>query len=68
MNYGLIGASGRLGKEVVNVFAEHNHDLVFTFELSGEWFEKEPEILIDCSLPEVFEESVKFIKQFNYNI
>jgi 4-hydroxy-tetrahydrodipicolinate reductase len=65
MKYGLIGASGRLGKEVVNVFAEHNHELVFTFELSGEWFEKEPELLIDCSLPEVFEESVKFVKQFN---
>jgi dihydrodipicolinate reductase len=27
MKYGLIGASGRLGKEVVTLFAEHNHEL-----------------------------------------
>ena len=64
MKYGLIGVSGRLGKEVAEVFAEHNHELVFTFDISGEWVEKNPEILIDCSLPEVFEKSVAFVNQF----
>jgi len=65
MKYGLIGATGRLGKEVVNVFADHNHELVFTYDLTGEWIEKEPEIIIDASLPEVFNDSVKFVEQFN---
>ena len=65
MKYGLIGATGRLGKEVVNVFADHNHDLVFTFDLTGEWIEKEPEIIIDTSLPEVFNDSIKFVNQFS---
>jgi 4-hydroxy-tetrahydrodipicolinate reductase len=65
MKYGLIGASGRLGKEVINVFSEHNHELVFTFDIDGEGLEKKPEILIDCSLPEVFEESVKYVKKYN---
>ncbi|UCH64869.1 MAG: 4-hydroxy-tetrahydrodipicolinate reductase [Ignavibacterium sp.] len=64
MKYGLIGASGRLGKEVANVFAEHKHELVFTFDLDGEKLEKEPGLLIDCSLPEVFEKSVNYVKQF----
>ncbi len=64
MKYGLIGANGRLGKEVVNVFADHNHELVFTFDLTGEWIETEPEIIIDASLPEVFNNSVGFVKQF----
>ena len=65
MKYGLIGATGRMGKEVVNVFADHNHDLVFTFDLTGEWIEKEPEIIIDTSLPEVFNDSIKFVNQFS---
>lgn len=64
MKYGLIGASGKLGKEVVNVFTDHKHELVFTFDLTGEWVESEPQILIDCSLPEVFANTRKFIKQF----
>jgi len=68
MRYGLIGASGRLGKEVINVFAEKNHELVFTFDLTGEWFESEPEILIDCSLPEVFESTIKFVDKFNAHL
>ena len=64
MKYGLIGASGRLGKEVASLFEENNNELVFTFDLTGESLEKEPEILIDCSLPVVFEESVRFVNQF----
>jgi len=64
MKYGLIGANGRLGKEVVNVFADHNHELVFTFDLTGEWIETEPEIIIDASLPEVFNNTVGFVKQY----
>ncbi len=64
MKYGLIGATGRLGKEVVNVFADHNHELVFTYDLTGEWIEKEPEIIVDASLPEVFNDSFGFVKQF----
>ncbi|NNG27836.1 MAG: 4-hydroxy-tetrahydrodipicolinate reductase [Ignavibacteriaceae bacterium] len=65
MKYGLIGATGKLGKEVVNVFADHNHELMFTYDLNGEWIEKEPEIIIDASLPEVFNDSIKFVEQFN---
>ncbi len=64
MKYGLIGATGRLGKEVVNVFADHNHELVFTYDLTGEWIEKEPEIIVDASLAEVFNNSVGFVKKF----
>jgi 4-hydroxy-tetrahydrodipicolinate reductase len=64
MKYGLIGASGRLGKEVIDVFAEQKHELVFTFDINGESFENKPEVLIDCSLPEVLEKSVGFVNQF----
>ena len=34
MKYGLIGASGKLGKEVVTVFADNKNELVFSFDIT----------------------------------
>lgn len=65
MKYGLVGASGKLGKEVVTVFADNNHELVFSFDIQGEWKQSIPEILIDCSLPEAFDKMIFFAKSFN---
>jgi 4-hydroxy-tetrahydrodipicolinate reductase len=65
MKYGVVGASGKLGKEVINVFAEENHELVFTFDIQGKWIESEPQVLIDCSLPEAFNKTLGFGKKFN---
>lgn len=64
IKYGLIGASGKLGKEVHNIFTENGHELVFAFDLDGEWRNGTPELLIDCSLPEVFPKSVEYLCQF----
>jgi 4-hydroxy-tetrahydrodipicolinate reductase len=64
MRYGIIGSTGRLGKEVINVFTENNNELVFTFDLQGEWIQSEPEILIDCSLPEAFDKMLSFAKKY----
>ena len=66
MKYGLIGASGKLGKEVINLFTDHKHELVFTCDLQGEWIQSEPEILIDCSLPDAFSKVIDFA--FEYKI
>lgn len=65
MKYGLIGASGKLGKEVISVFAEHNYELVFSFDIQGEWKQNDPEIIIDCSLPEAFQKMIKLAEDFN---
>jgi len=65
MKYGLIGASGKLGKEVINVFADNENELVFTFDIQGDWKQSDPEILIDCSLPEAFDKMMTFTKSFN---
>ena len=54
MKYGVIGASGRLGSEVIKLFEEKNHKLVFAYDLEGEWKNENTDLLIDCSLPEVF--------------
>lgn len=65
MKYGLIGASGKLGNEVISVFTEHGSELVFSLDIQGEWKQSNPEILIDCSLPEAFDKVIFFAKSFN---
>lgn len=63
--YGLIGSSGRLGSEVKTVFTENNHELVYSYALEGESKIVKPDILIDCSLPEVFNKTISLEKEFN---
>ncbi len=63
--YGVIGANGRLGQEVINVFNEQKHSFVFKYDIEGEWKNDKPQILIDCSLPEVFSKSMKYAAEFN---
>ena len=65
MKYGIVGASGKLGKEVITVFTDNNHELVFSFDIQGEWKQSDPEILIDCSLPEAFDKMLEIAKDFN---
>jgi 4-hydroxy-tetrahydrodipicolinate reductase len=65
MRYGLIGASGRLGKEVISLFEEKDHKLVFAYDLDGEWKNEKPQLLIDCSLPEVFDKSIEYACEFD---
>lgn len=59
MKYGLFGSNGRLGKEVVNLFSEKKHELVYAYNLEGISEKTKPELLIDCSLPEVFDFSLQ---------
>ena len=62
--YGLIGASGRLGTEVINVLNEKGNELVFQFDVEGEKYIDKPEIIIDCSLPEVFSKSIFYVEKY----
>lgn len=65
MKYGVIGASGRLGSEVIKLFEEKNHKLVFAYDLEGEWRNENPDLLVDCSLPEVFNTSIEYACELN---
>ncbi len=65
MNYGLIGLTGRLGSEVNRIFEENNYNLVLSYSLNKEEIKLKPDIIIDCSLPEVFNKSINYVKQFN---
>ena len=64
MNFGLIGFSGRLGSEVLSLFNENNHTCVYKFGMNEEDHSANPEVIIDCSLPEVFDKTVEMVKFF----
>ena len=65
IKYGLIGSSGRLGSEVKSIFDENNYELVFSYDVEGEKRGGKPELLIDCSLPEVFPKTLSYVSEFN---
>ena len=65
IKYGIIGSSGRLGGEVINVFNEAGYQLVFSYDVEGENRIEKPEIIIDCSLPEVFPKTINYVNEFN---
>ncbi|MCK9424440.1 MAG: 4-hydroxy-tetrahydrodipicolinate reductase [Ignavibacteriaceae bacterium] len=65
INYGLLGSTGKLGREVQNVFVENQFRLVYELSLEGEMQKDIPQILIDCSLPENFENTIALAKKFN---
>jgi 4-hydroxy-tetrahydrodipicolinate reductase len=64
LKYGLVGSLGRLGSEVKNVFDEKGWKLVYEYDIKGENFTDTPNVLIDCSLPDVFSKSVSFIEKY----
>ncbi|HMN50072.1 MAG TPA: dihydrodipicolinate reductase C-terminal domain-containing protein [Ignavibacteriaceae bacterium] len=65
IKYGLIGSSGKMGREIENVFSEAGNECVFKFDIDGEQKFATPELLIDFSLPEVLEETIDYIKTYN---
>jgi 4-hydroxy-tetrahydrodipicolinate reductase len=63
--YGIVGASGKMGKEIESVFSESKNLCVFKYDLDGEELTDKPELLIDFSLPEVFTKSIHYAKSFS---
>ncbi len=60
MKFGIIGINGRMGQEIKNLFQEYGSNIVFSFDKDGENKTDKPDILIDFSLPEVFEKTLEF--------
>ncbi len=64
IKYGLIGSSGRLGGEVINVFKEKGHELVYEADINVDKQNDIPELLIDCSLPEALSKTLELVRKF----
>lgn len=65
IKYGLIGYKGRLGSEVQNLFDEKGHTLVFRSDIDGEERESDPQVIIDCSLPDAFNNNMRLVEKFS---
>ena len=65
IKYGLIGSLGRLGIEVINVFNEHNHKLVYELDIGKEIKNDNPKLLINCALPSSLNKTLEVVKQYN---
>jgi len=65
IKYGIIGASGKMGKEIESVFSEAGNECVFKFDIDGEQKITTPELLIDFSLPIVLSKTIEYVKLFN---
>ncbi|HNV06738.1 MAG TPA: 4-hydroxy-tetrahydrodipicolinate reductase, partial [Petrotogaceae bacterium] len=59
LKYGLIGSSGKMGKEVIDFFTEKGHEMVYSMDINGETMTAEPDILIDFSLASAFEKTIE---------
>ena len=60
----MIGNKGRLGGEVVNLLNEKGHSLVYELDIDGENIKDNPQVLIDCSLPSAFNNTLKTAERF----
>jgi 4-hydroxy-tetrahydrodipicolinate reductase len=65
INFGLIGANGKMGKEILSVLEENKYKCVFKYDVAGEDYASKPELLIDFSLPVVFETTLSYTEKFN---
>lgn len=65
MKIGIVGYKGRMGKEIKEVFEEKGHPFVWGYDKDGETYKDIPELIIDFSLPEVLEISIKYVKNFS---
>jgi len=64
IKYGLIGASGKMGKEISSLMNENENELVFKYDIDGESFSEKPEVLIDFSLPAVLGKTIEYALKF----
>lgn len=64
MKYGLIGASGKMGNEIITLFNENGHELVFKYDINSTEYSDSPEVIIDFSLPDAFDSTIEFVNKY----
>ncbi|PIE54669.1 MAG: 4-hydroxy-tetrahydrodipicolinate reductase [Dethiosulfovibrio peptidovorans] len=62
MKYGIMGASGRMGKELLKVFGPEN--CVLSVSLEGEDVRGEPQVMLDFSRPQALARSVELCERY----
>ncbi|MDL2263915.1 4-hydroxy-tetrahydrodipicolinate reductase [Synergistaceae bacterium OttesenSCG-928-I11] len=65
MRYGLIGYSGRMGREIEAAFAGAGHELVLRVDGSGEECSARPEVIVDFSAPDALPTTLRLCAEHN---
>jgi 4-hydroxy-tetrahydrodipicolinate reductase len=68
IKYGIIGSSGKMGKEIISVMNELGHELVFKHDVDENWESGTPKVMIDFSSPSAIEKSLGFATEFESSI
>jgi 4-hydroxy-tetrahydrodipicolinate reductase len=64
IKYGIIGGSGRMGQEIESLLGESGHKCVFKYDILGEWKSGNPEVIIDFSMPQAFNNTIGYVKKY----
>ena len=63
MKYGLVGFSGRMGNEIMEVFSEKGHELVLKVDLEQEQYLDKPDVIVDFSNPSALGRTLKLCEE-----
>lgn len=64
MRYGIIGYSGRMGREIAALFSEAGHELVLTADAASENITGQPQVIIDFSLPSALASTLRYCRNY----
>jgi len=64
MKYGVVGFSGRMGREIIETFKERGHELVYRLDLESEFVDGEPQVILDFSRPEAVKKTVEVCRKY----
>ncbi len=64
MKYGVVGFSGRMGKEIIETFKEKGHELVYMLDIENELVDGEPQVILDFSRPEAVKKTVEVCRKY----
>ena len=65
MRYGLIGYSGRMGREIEAIFSRAGHELVLKADERGEEYSASPEVIVDFSQPTALPGTIRLCRAHN---
>lgn len=65
MNFGIMGASGKMGKEIIETFQASGHTLVLKVDEGREVTDVRPEVMIDFSSPDALDKTIKICETYS---
>lgn len=64
MRYGIIGSSGRMGRELAAQFSGAGYELVLTADAAGENIQGQPQVIVDFSLPPALTSTLRYCRNY----